>query len=1132
MKQLSRIILVNWYLFEANEWEIRGCTALLGKNGAGKSSFLDAVQYLMLPNKRDWNPNAKASDGKKKRNIKSYILGRIQSDDVKLTEASYRPREEALCRMALVFRDDDTGQETTIGAALSARASDESEKVEAYFVLDNHGLRLGDFLKMDGGQNFPKPYSELKAHFQHITRGKDCYLFSQSSRYLEQMLRSLCHPDNIPDPNKYRRTFKKSITLSNIGGSVSDFVKTSVLHSEPINVESMRDSYESFKNKKAEVEKTKTQIERLKRIASIYNSAHSSIELSMAYKWCLGELKFDQLSGQIDNAEDAIESYVNDLQKTKDLFVDVESQLEKEKKNLTDLQIVINNDENITEHNLLKERKNSADDKISKHAETLVAINKYLGKSDLIARTKSIISEPAQAILNDLASHYTDDLSNWPVKPELIDEAIQSANTELVKELATLKNEYRKLVIQAEKEKNLSEELHQQLEAINKGLAPLSRDAQGLLDALCENGFDAVPICQLIEVTDKKWQRSIEAYLKRQTEALLVPVEQAIAAVNCYKNLKHEYYGVQVINTLKVKDWNDEIKPNTAASLIKGSDPLAVKYIQRLLKDVELVESTKDLMNRKRAITPDGMEQGGGSAQRNRLSHLPKLGAPTEQEIKQIAAECQNLYKQWIASKDRASTCESVVSKLALLIDMADTLPSVTDTAKSIKLEQENSSNLARQINAIDASKTEELRNEESILNKRCKSLEEESRQHIAKEATLEANIKTKEDVKKTLTEKLPFINEEREAIAKERYFNNEKSASTFDKLTESFDLSSDSVYEKALQETEKRQQSNYKAYIHHESQADGELEKFNQEYGIEGVDINLMEAPDLGKKKLSTVETLYKLESIGLHKREEAAADALQQARRAFREEVTTKLNVQIKEMERRFRELNNELRKRPFTSGVIYKFKYDRKTEFRDFLNYVERITNESVANRDGLFDTEGEEALKVIEEIIEGNLADELLDYRNYYLYDILILNPDGSEESFTSKKGDGSGGEQSTPFYVAMGASLASVYRIQTKDDALIGGMSIYLADEAFDKLSRDNALATADYLKSIGLQLFLAAPDIRVLDFAHFCETTLFFTRYGGDIEVETVFTKEKFRQLLASEYEINEEEVLQRSAAS
>ena len=81
MIQLTRIVLVNWYLFEDEDIEIRGTTALSGPNGAGKSTILDAVQVVMTGNHGVWcSLNAIAQgdrQGKSRRTVRDYCLGLV-----------------------------------------------------------------------------------------------------------------------------------------------------------------------------------------------------------------------------------------------------------------------------------------------------------------------------------------------------------------------------------------------------------------------------------------------------------------------------------------------------------------------------------------------------------------------------------------------------------------------------------------------------------------------------------------------------------------------------------------------------------------------------------------------------------------------------------------------------------------------------------------------------------------------------------------------------------------------------------------------------------------------------------------------------------------------------------------------
>jgi predicted ATP-binding protein involved in virulence len=46
MIELRRIIVIDWYLFRVEQFELHGTTALIGPNGAGKSALIDAVQTV------------------------------------------------------------------------------------------------------------------------------------------------------------------------------------------------------------------------------------------------------------------------------------------------------------------------------------------------------------------------------------------------------------------------------------------------------------------------------------------------------------------------------------------------------------------------------------------------------------------------------------------------------------------------------------------------------------------------------------------------------------------------------------------------------------------------------------------------------------------------------------------------------------------------------------------------------------------------------------------------------------------------------------------------------------------------------------------------------------------------------
>ena len=130
MKQLNRMVLVNWYVLGAVEIPIKGNVAVIGPNGSGKSSLLDAIQtVLMGGNKKYLSFNASAGE-KSERSLRTYCLGFM--DDLGKKENA---RQDSVSYIALSFFDTETGKETCVGLAISASLSLPEEDVLGRFIL-------------------------------------------------------------------------------------------------------------------------------------------------------------------------------------------------------------------------------------------------------------------------------------------------------------------------------------------------------------------------------------------------------------------------------------------------------------------------------------------------------------------------------------------------------------------------------------------------------------------------------------------------------------------------------------------------------------------------------------------------------------------------------------------------------------------------------------------------------------------------------------------------------------------------------------------------------------------------------------------------------------------------------------
>ena len=80
MKRLESVKLVQFLLYEQQEFRLEEITGLFGRNGSGKSSALDAVQIAMMgANKNQMHFNAQADNKshQQSRTLRSYCLGQF-----------------------------------------------------------------------------------------------------------------------------------------------------------------------------------------------------------------------------------------------------------------------------------------------------------------------------------------------------------------------------------------------------------------------------------------------------------------------------------------------------------------------------------------------------------------------------------------------------------------------------------------------------------------------------------------------------------------------------------------------------------------------------------------------------------------------------------------------------------------------------------------------------------------------------------------------------------------------------------------------------------------------------------------------------------------------------------------------
>src|SRR3712207_3690786 len=108
MKKLTAMRLINWHAFVDETIEIKNSVLLSGENGAGKSTILDAIQFVLTCSKYNFN---KAANEESKRKLTGYVRYKTGRE-----ESEYLRTGDVTSHVALEFYEENRKNYFIIGA--------------------------------------------------------------------------------------------------------------------------------------------------------------------------------------------------------------------------------------------------------------------------------------------------------------------------------------------------------------------------------------------------------------------------------------------------------------------------------------------------------------------------------------------------------------------------------------------------------------------------------------------------------------------------------------------------------------------------------------------------------------------------------------------------------------------------------------------------------------------------------------------------------------------------------------------------------------------------------------------------------------------------------------------------------
>lgn len=321
MKRLEKILLVQYFVCDAEELDLSGNTAFLGPNGTGKTAFLDAIQVVMLgADQRHMRFNAKlATADTGTRSLRDYCLGCYQPD-------TYR-RDSAHTYIILVFRDDHTGEYVSAGVAMTATVKEEKHSLAGLFVVRGKALSLANLTQQTGEDMMPLPWADFLARLRLID-GQDGVRVIHTDRpeaYVKELLAAIQPRGLNINSADFQKVFRKSMQLNHIS-DVSVFVRDFLVEEEKIDRAKAMGQIIEFERLHKQVLDVKEQISTLADLVKAYRAvetqakrAASAAGLKAVYDCEHNAKLIDDLNGFLTTTDSNIKQVQADLVRAKDV---------------------------------------------------------------------------------------------------------------------------------------------------------------------------------------------------------------------------------------------------------------------------------------------------------------------------------------------------------------------------------------------------------------------------------------------------------------------------------------------------------------------------------------------------------------------------------------------------------------------------------------------------------------------------------------------------------------------------------------------------------------------------------------------------------------------------------------------
>lgn len=1128
MIRLKKVIMVQFYLYDAIELRLTGHTAMLGPNGSGKTSLLDAIQIAMMGAHGTYLAfNAQSTGSRNKRSIREYCIGLIRHGE-EPNSPTDRKRDHATTYITLVFAEESTDKVFSAGVSIHASAAERDHKVNGLYVLPGVELSLADHLEINGEDRLPLGWSDFAQRAKRLSAsvGYTPSIQSQPETYIKELLHLLQPQARHIDPRDFLKAFKNSMRLRDIE-SVDEFVRKHIIDEQRIDRRRAAAQIEEFRKLRQLVQQVEEQIRDLDLLNGKFKQVAREYRRAATFKALAAIYETEAIGEEVSKLEDGLDKHREDL-------AEAERQLSGAKRayEVKDHEYV-----EASRHQDPSVRELEAFESLKKQSEQ----NERLARAVLVKLTDRLIQIARLTLANlALASHHRSfkelsgnlERTHVQLQEGEFDIATNGLTT-AVSTLEVLRTHLTQLLEEARENQRSAQHAFAGARAahahVQKGGTNIGEVAARLIEQLEGEGIKATAVCEFVTVKDPAWQPVIEAYLASHRESLYIEPGRERDAVRFVRNLpaSQRPYGVTIIQPshLGNETWSDR-EGVRVGSLLESKNATALAYLRSQFGAMRRAQTEEELEQYPRALTIDGMlsARGGTRAIRLLAEHQLLLGAKaTREQEREAAARTQRAAAELAQATSVFNALNDIQLEIISAREGATMLPEELARCAAARggvLEAD------AQLSRLDRDKIEQLRAARNAIGAERTRLAEESTRWSNQVTSLATNITRDEAQLADLRVRARQYAEREQALCKDTDFDPEILEQQRERL--------DAQAMTPQMRIHRARSDSEAAHTKAGQLITQTLPEFVRYLDTHGVAV-LEERSDWRLAQSWVAEESARLKQSELVRYRDQADRARDAAEIAFRTDIAVRLRENIQRMKLSLKALDAVLACCPtFSNGERYRFEARPAEPYKSIYQFVINAAEEGL--QDSLFNAQDavqDKILELLEQAASDVAAREpnpIDDYRLLFTFDLLIMKEDQVISRLSKRIGSGSNGEHRTPFYVIAGAALAAAYRITPGKKP--EGAALMLLDEAFHGMDHQNAIAAGDFLNGIGLQLVMAAPETDYGKLGSLCNTIYDISRDNLDVYIEPTQMKQAAIELLQSDLPSKHPELVQQRIAA